>query len=338
MKNKISTKANLLYNMTYQVIALITPLLTAPYVSRVLGANGVGVYSYYHSIAIYFVYFAMLGLLNYGNRTIAKVREDKVLLNRTFSEIYTLQLITSFVVLLVYVVFTCFIVNENKLVALILIFHVISAIFDVSWLFFGLEEFKITSIRQMIIKIATLIVIFTTVKTRDDLWKYALIMSMGYLISALSLWGLVWKRVSLVRIDVHALLKHLKPCLILFIPIIATSIYRQMDKIMVGFFSGMLQVGYYENAEKMISISLGIISAFSAVFLPKISNLLSNGKRKEANYLFDMSMEFAMCIGIAIAFGLASIANEFVPFFFGEEFLASTRLLILLSVSIPFIT
>lgn len=337
MKNKTSTKANLLYNMTYQVVALITPLLTAPYVSRVLGANGVGAYSYYHSIAIYFVYFAMLGLLNYGNRTIAKVRDDKKHLNQTFSEIYTLQLITSLVVLFVYILFSFFIVKENKLIAIILIIHVISAVFDVSWLFFGLEEFKITSTMQMIIKVATFILIFLAVKNNTDLWKYAVIMSMGYLISALSLWGLVWKRVSLVRINLHDLFKHLKPCLILFIPIIATSIYRQMDKIMVGSFSGMLQVGYYENAEKMISISLGVISAFSAVFMPKISNLLSNGQRKEADYIFDMSMEFAMCLGIAIAFGLASIAKEFVPFYFGTEFVASIYLLILLSASVPFV-
>lgn len=335
---KSRTVTNLFYNMIYQVLVLVLPLVTAPYVSRVIGAAGVGTYSYYHSIALYFVYFAMLGLTNYGNRSVAKVRDDRSVLSRTFTSIYALQLTTSIIVVAAYIVFALFVTKTNKAIALILLLHVLSGVFDVSWLFFGLEEFKITSIRQMVVRLLTLVVIFIFVKERSDLWIYALIMSLGYFLSALSLWILAWKKVSWTKVEIKEIAAHLKPCLILFIPIIATSVYRQMDKIMVGIFSGMLEVGYYENAEKMISITLGVINAFSAVFMPKISNLIGNGKDKEAKELFCYSMEFAMCFGVAIAFGLISVANEFVPLFFGEEFTASIRLLQYLVISVPFIT
>ncbi len=335
---KNRTASNLFYNMLYQLMILILPLITAPYVSRVIGASGVGTYSYYHSIALYFVYFAMLGLANYGNRSIARVRDDRAVLNRSFSSIYLLQLTTSVIVICAYILFAVFLTKTNKLIAFILVLHVMSAFFDVSWLFFGLEEFKITSIRQMLVRIITLVVIFTFVKGKDDLWIYALIMSLGYFLSAFTLWIIAWRKVSWTRVEIKDVLQHVKPCLILFIPIIATSVYRQMDKIMVGSFSGMLEVGYYENAEKMISITLGVINAFSAVFMPKISNLIGRGKHEEAKKLFSHSLEFAMCFGVAIAFGLSSVAKEFVPLFFGDEFVASIRLLQFLVISVPFIT
>ena len=106
---------------------------------------------------------------------------------------------------------------------------------------------------------------------------------------------------------------------------------------MVGSFCNMKDVGYYENAEKLITISLGIISSFSAVIMPKISNLISNKNYNEASKLFDVSMEFAMCIGIAIAFGIASISDKFIPLFFGNSFISSIKLSEILSISVPFI-
>ncbi|MBR2240737.1 MAG: flippase [Clostridia bacterium] len=335
---KNSIKTNLIYNMIYQVLMLLIPLITTPYISRVIGANGVGIYSYHNSIALYFSYFAMLGILNYGNRTIAKVRDDEDEKNKKFTSIYILQILTTIFILALYIIYSMFFVNTDRTVSIIMTLYVSASLFDVSWLFFGLEEFKITSIRQIIIRIVTLILIFVFINQGTDLNKYVLIMSASNLFSALSLWLLTWKRVKLKRVSFNDVKKHFMPCLVLFIPIIATSIYRQMDKIMVGMFCNMTEVGYYESAEKLITISLGIVAAFSAVIMPKISNLIENKKDKEAKDLFNISMKFAMFIGIAIAFGISSISNEFVPLFFGDGYTPSILLSIVLSISVPFIS
>lgn len=335
---KKSLKKNLIYNTIYQITVLILPFLTAPYISRIVGAKGLGLYSYYHSIALYFVYFAMIGFANYGNRKISKNSNNQDELDETFSSIYALQLFTAVVAFIIYILFALFFVKEDKFIVWIMTFHVISSLFDVSWLFFGLQEFKITSIRQIIIKILSFVSIFLFVKNKNDLWIYTLIMSLSYFFSSFSLWILMFKKVNLKKCSVKKAFSHLKPCLILFIPIIATSIYRVMDKIMIGNFSSMVEVGYYENAEKIILISLGILNAFTAVIMPRISNLISKNKNNEAIILFNHSMEIALCIGFAIAFGISVVSSEFIPIFFGKEFTPSILISIALCVTVPFIS
>lgn len=330
-------KQNLIYNMLYQISVLILPLIAAPYISRVIGAKGLGTYSYYSSIAMYFVYFAMLGITNYANRLISKnAMKNITILNEKFSSVYYLQLITSTLSLIAYIAFIIFFVRSNKIIATIMLFHVGSAVFDVSWLFFGLQEFKITSIRQMAIKIVSFISIFIFVKTKNDLWVYTLIMSLSYFASALILWLMVWNRVSLKKSKAPEIFIHLKPCAILFIPIIASSIYRLMDKIMIGQFCDMTNVGYYENAEKLIFISSGIIGAICSVVMPKISNLIANKKEKEAQSIFDLITIFCMFLSFAIAFGIAGVSKEFIPLFFGENFINSINISVLLCISLPF--
>lgn len=333
-----NVKKNLVYNSIYQIAIMILPLITAPYISRVIGAEGVGIYSYNYSVALYFVYFATLGIVNYGNRMISKSSDNEDEKNKYFSSIYSFQVIVSCMVFLIYLLYIVFFVDTDKTIPLIMIFHVCSSIFDVSWFFFGMQEFKITSIRQLIIRIVTFLSIFIFVKNSSDLWIYTLIMSLGYFISALTLWIIVWKKVKWIKTTRKEILKHLKPCIILFIPVIATSVYRIMDKIMIGNICDMKQVGYYENAEKLILVTLGIIGAFATVIMPKISNLLANKKLVEANNLFDKSMEYSLLIGMAIAFGIASTSNEFIPIFFGEEFKPSINISIALCLTVPVIT
>ena len=337
LMKKVSTKTNLFYNMLYQILIMILPLITTPYIARVVGADGVGMYSYNESIALYFIYFSMLGVLNYGNRKIAKCsNEDEV--NKTFSSIYAFQIITSLFVSVFYIIYIFFIAKIPQLYTGIFFIYVISAFFDVSWLFFGLQEFKLTAIRQMFIRIATFVSIFVFVKTSQDLWIYMLIMCLGNLISPMILWLIMLKKIKWIRPSFKQILEHLKPNLILFIPIIATSIYRVLDKIMIGKFCNMTDVGYYEGAEKLIYISLGLIASFCSVMMPKISNLISDGKTDKSKEISEQSMKIAMCMGMAICFGIASVSNEFIPIFFGNEFKASIILSILLSFTVPIIT
>lgn len=332
-----SVKTNLLYNTIYQITVTILPLITTPYLSRVVAAKGIGIYSYYNSITTYFMYFGMLGISNYGNRSIAKTNSLEKR-NEKFSSIYYLQIITSLIVILLYFLFCVLFIKENRTIGLIFSLQVISVIFDVSWLFFGLQEFKTTALRQIFVRLVAFFSIIIFVKSPGDLWKYVVIMCFSTFFSSFILWVMAWKKVKLVRISKRDIVKHFKPVLILFIPIIATSVYRVMDIIMLGSLRTMKEVGFYENSQKLITISLGIIASFGAVMMPKISNLLSNNKIDEARKMFDKSMEFALCIGMAIAFGISSVSKEFVPIFFGKEFIPSINYSMFLSITVPFIT
>ena len=224
-----SIKKNFIYNMLYQILIMILPLITAPYLARVIGATGTGLYSYSYSIANYFVLFAMLGINNYGNRKIAQVRDDKQKLSRAFWTIYTMQFIMSLLVVFIYIMYIILFVKENQMLFIIQTFYVLSSCFDINWFFFGIEKFKLTVTRNTVIKVISVISIFLLVKTEEDLWIYTMIMALTILLTQLSIWPFLRKYVDLVKPKKEEVIKTLKPCIILFIPVIAVSIYRIMD-------------------------------------------------------------------------------------------------------------
>lgn len=337
MYKRNSTKKNLVYNMIYQITAIIIPFITAPYLSRTIGADGIGIYSYYNSISLYFGYFALLGISNYGNRLIAKEYKNLKKRNEIFSSLYYFQLIISILVSIAFTIYAMAF-STNVRVTSIFIIYVIASIFDISWLFFGMQEFKITSIRQILIRIVNFIFIFICVKSKNDINIYIFIMCFGTFLSSFSLWCIAWKRVKIVRCSIRDIFKHFKPCIILFIPIIATSVYRTMDKIMIGKFENMYEVGIYENSEKLIYITTGIISAFTAVIMPKISNYVGEKRYDEVKEIFYTSMEFAIFIGVALGAGIISISKEFIPLYFGSDFDKGIGISIGLATTVPIMT
>ena len=142
-------KKNFIYNILYQILILIIPLITMPYVSRILGADGIGIYSYTYSIAYYFMIVAMLGLNNYGNGTIAKVRDNKEELSKQFFSIYGFQVLSSLIMIILYISYIFIFDNQYKIIALIQSMYVISSMFDINWFFFGIEKFKLTITRTI---------------------------------------------------------------------------------------------------------------------------------------------------------------------------------------------
>lgn len=157
-----SVKKNFIYNTLYQLLVIIIPLITTPYLSRILGAEKTGVYSYSYTIATYFVLFIMLGLNNYGNRTISIIRDDKTKVSQEFWSIYFMQLVFGLFGVIAYVLYT--IIFSNTLITWILLLYVVSALIDINWFFFGMEQFKITVTRNTVIKIISTVMIFTFVK------------------------------------------------------------------------------------------------------------------------------------------------------------------------------
>lgn len=331
-------KKNFLYNIIYQILILIIPLITIPYVSRTLGSSGIGTYSYTYSIAYYFMMFAMLGLNNYGNRSIAKVRDDNIKLSKTFKEIYYMQIITSISMIILYFIYLIVFDVDYKNIAILQSIYVISCLFDINWFFFGIEKFKLTVTRNTIIKILSLIFIFLFVKNENDVWIYTLILSSSVLVSQLFLWPFVRRYVRNVKIKFNDFLKHFKPCLKLFLPVIAVAIYKVMDKTMIGWFSNVSEVGFYENAEKIINVPNAIIAALGTVMLPRMSNLYAKNRDEESKKVIEKSINLMMFLAFAMTFGLIGVSKNFSLIFFGEGFEKSGTIIILLSITVLFLS
>ena len=327
-------KKNLSYQTFYQILVTITPLITAPYLSRKLGADSIGIYSFTQSIVNYFTLFAMLGFINYGTRTIA-MSDSKEETRKNFVEIYYLQIISTLFVSIIYSILLL-LINNNKVYIAMQSLWIVSCFFDVTWYFFGKEKFKVTVIRNTIIKILTVIAIIFFVKSPNDLWKYIIIMGGSTLLSQLCLWIIIRKEIKLYRPNFDELKKHIKPILILFVPILAMTVFHVMDKTMLGMLSTNEQSGFYYNSDKVVNIPLGIITGIGTVMLSKISSMKKNNGKDQTIKAINISIKIIMCFGIAMAFGIAAISKEFVPVFFGEGYEECIKLIMIFSIIIIF--
>lgn len=329
-------KKNLIYNVTYQILIIILPFITAPYISRVLGAHDIGVYSYTQAFANYFYLFAMLGVMNYGNRTIAAVRDNSDVLKKTFWEIFTFQFFMGILVSVAYVFYCIYCVKEDRLIYYMQFFYVISGVFDINWLCFGLEKFKFTTIRSVLVRLGMVFAIFLFVKERSDLAVYTGILSVGNLIAAFAVWPFVLKRIGFKMPTLEGILKHLKPNLILFFPVIAVSIYHLMARLMLGGLSTEEEVGFYTYAERITQIPNTLILALNSVVMPRMANLYAKNDRYTTRNLMDKVMLFAMFMSALMAFGLAGVAPIFAPWFYGAEFTRCGLFIVLLCPIIIF--
>lgn len=333
-----SAKKNFIYNIVYQLLILIIPLIIAPYLARVVKADGVGVYSYTYSIVYYFMLFTLLGVNNYGNRSIAKIRDDNEKLSKTFFEIYALQLILGIAMFIFYMIYVFFICNKYVNIAFLQSMFIISSILDINWFFFGIEDFKKTITRNTMIKIGTVLLIFIFVKNANDLWKYTLVMSGTTCLGQLVLWSFLRKKIHFIKIKISDVVKHIKPNLVLFVPVIAVSLYKMMDKIMLGSLTNVTEVGYYENAEKIINIPMTLITALGTVMLPRISNIFAKGDFEKINKYIEKSIKFVMFMSFAMCCGLICVGYNFAQFYFGKEFQKTGLLIMLLSITLPFLS
>ena len=324
---------NFILNVTYQLLTYVFPLLTVPYTSRVLGVDNIGVYSYTYSIVYMFMLAAMLGIGNYGNREIARVRDNPDELSQVFTSIYALQVMMGTAATLIYAVYGLRFCKLYPGITQLQSIFLLSACIDVNWFYFGLEKFKMTITRNLIIKISSLLLIFLIVKNENDLWKYTLIMAGATFISQLYLFVNLPHYVKIVKVSLKEIFSHFHSVLILFIPILAFGIYRVMDKTMLGSLSSVTELGYYENAERLINIPISVINALGTVMLPYMAYMAKNGKGK-LNSIISESMNTALVLATMMAGGLILIANDAAIVIFGREFEKSSGIIIVLSITI----
>ena len=336
LTGKSEIKKNFFYNISYQILTLILPLITEPYVSRCLGADLLGLYSKTHALANYFYLFTLLGVNNYGNRAIARVRNDGLQTSRTFWEIYTFQCLISVAVFVAYVLFCLIIEQENRQIYILQAFYVLSGMFEVNWFCYGMEKFRLTTVCSTIVRLAVTAAVFLFVHDQADIGVYTVILSLSFLLSCLAVWPFVLKTVSFVKPAWVGIKRHIKPNLLLFWPVIAVSLYNIMDKVMLGWFSENSEVAFYSCAEKIVTIPVTIILALDNVVMPRMSYIFANQDEQRVRELMSSVMLFAMFVSSAMMFGLAAIAEKFAPWFYGTAFTRCGWFIVLLTPTILF--
>lgn len=318
MKKK-SIKLNYIFNTGYQVMLLASALITTPYISRVLMADGVGTISYVESIVSYFVLFATMGISTYGQREISYVQDSKYERSVIFwnTKLFTIA-ITS-IVSIVYFLFS--INNEHSLIFLIYALNLLSVVMDVTWFFQGLEEFYKIVAYNMVFRILNIVCIFLFVKGPEDLFKYALIMVMTLLLGHVALVvNLPKYLVKIKKEDIHPF-KDFKVIWALFVPTIAVQIYTVLDKTMIGVITdSAFENGYYEQAIKISRIALTLVASLGTVMLPRIGYHFQRNEMKEVKSLIYGSYRFVWFLGIPLCFGLAMVSDNLTPWFFGPGY------------------
>lgn len=315
-----SISKNYIYNVSYQLLTLITPFITTPYLSRVLGPHGIGIYSYTTSIVSYFILLSSLGIANYAQREIAYNQDNPQIQSRTFFEINLLRIILVSISLGVYYL-TIIHFPDDHLVYWIQALNIIAVLFDISWFFQGLEEFGKIVFRNFVIKVLSVVLIFVLIHNPDDLNKYIFLLGFMNILSGISIWFYLprylvkvpWKEIKIFR--------NFSIIIQLFLPQVAIQIYTVLDKTMIGAITGSpLENGYYEQAEKVVKLSLTIVTSLGTVMMPRIAYSYAHGKIDAIKEDMMRSYRFVWFLTIPMFFGFIAVSSNFVPWFFGPGY------------------
>ena len=329
-----SIKKNLGYQVLFQTIRILMPIITIPIVSNALGSKGIGISLFSGSIAEYFVLFSSLGIGIYGNREIAIVRDDPEKLTRTFSELIILKILTTGTSLIGYFVLVHLFFEGNIFIYFLQSFHILAVLFDISWFFMGLEDFKKVTLSNLSIQVLMFLSIVLFIKDYSDLYLYVFIIAFANTLSQAVIWIFARRYVRFQHIELSSLLHHLKQMWVYFIPQIAITLYSTLNQTILGVISGEVEVGIYGNAVKLSTTIVTMISTINNVMLPRMSNLFANQQLQLIKTSLSNVIHGQLFISIPAVFGLCAVISSLVPWFFGQDFLGLIQLIPIYSVVI----
>ena len=316
-----SIKRNFIYNIILNVSKVIFPLITAPYVSRVLEPDGVGLFNFANTYAGYFALFAGLGIPFYGIREIAKISEDDKAQTKFVSEVVSISAMVTALCTLLYIasIFLIPQLNENFVIFLIAAAALYITPLRIDWFFSGKEEFGYIALRSIIMKTLSVIALFVLVHDKDDLIIYVILNTLSQVLNEL------WNYIKLLRLGIRPYftlkgMQHFKPLLILFSSSVAISVYTTLDTLMLGFMTNYDEVGYYNNATHISKALVPIVTSLAAVAMPRLSKYKEDSNWGEISLLCNKSLSIVTFLCFPIAMGVMVVASTFVPLFFGELF------------------
>ena len=329
-EKNVSVKLNSLFNIFAKLIWYLAPLIISPYISRVLMPEGVGQFSYANTIAIYFTLFIEFGFCNYGTKEISIHRESKEEYSKTFWSIFCSRILLTTIALIVYssLVFG----NALSSVASTLIFvclfpFILASLFNIDFLFQGLERFKTLSFIMSFCRLCSIVAVFLFVKSPDDLYVYCLIASGVSFANVLLQWCFAWKLITKPHIKDISIWKSLRSSVVYFIPTVAISIYTMLDKTMIASIAGNTENGYYEQASKITNVATNLIFAIYPVILSRISFLTSQKDKEAIDQKFVQLAQIQGLLAFPSILGIYAVGQYFVPAFFGESFTPSISIL-----------
>lgn len=319
-----SVKVNYIFNLINTVSGLLFPLITFPYVSRVMMADGVGHVNFYSSIIGYISLLSCLGIPMYAIREIAKVRDDEALRDKTAVEIlllHTMLTILGYVGVAI-IAATVAEVQVDIPLFLILSLTIFFTAIGCEWFYQGVEDFKYITIRGLIVKIISVVLLFVLVRTKDDLYWYAGYTVFGVLGGNIFNFIRLRKYISFSRFKTKELhpLRHLLPALHIFALNLIISIYVQLNTIMLGFMSGDTSVGLFTAANKLAQMLLGVSASLGTAMLPRMSNLIANGDKEHFKQMYRKSMRFMVGMALPLMIGLIITAPILIKLFAGETY------------------
>ena len=322
---------NYIYNLMYQLLVLLVPLITAPYLARVLGSEGTGIYSYVHSMTSIICTISLLGIYNYGNRQIAYVRDNKEQISQTFWQIISARLL---ILVLGTIAYFLIILIIGKFTTMFAIYYsyLLANFIDCTWLYVGVEDMKWAVIKNSMTKILAVIGIFAFVKTKNDTALYVFIQGFTILLSNILAYTQVRRYVGKPHLDYSCIKENIVGSVSLFLPSVAATIYLQCDKIMIELLTGATnEVSFYDYAEKIVTIPLSFITVLSTVLMPRIANEFKRNNKESISSLLNGAASFSMFLAFPMTFGLMSVADKLVPWYLGEEFIPVIYAILLIS-------
>ncbi|MGG5357908.1 MULTISPECIES: oligosaccharide flippase family protein [unclassified Enterococcus] len=327
-------KKNFIYQTIYQLTSMIIPIITVPIITRVFGAHGVGVWNYVYSIVSYFILIAGLGLANYGTKEIAVVSDDLDKMSQKFWELELFNLFFVVGTTVLYLLIT-WLWLPYKLYFYLLSLALIGVAFDVSWFFLGISDFKRIAYGNVLIKIITFIFILLFIKKETDFTKYVLLQSGSMFFSQFIFVCFLRKKIKFVLPKMKQIFSHFKLAVIYFLGKISTTLFNNVNKTMLGIFSTMTMVGIYSNSLVLVLMSGGVLNSLNAVMIPYMSKLYSK-KKNEKQFLavLEQSLLFQMYLAVAMFFGIITINQSLIHWFFGPGFSLMNKVVPILALSI----
>ena len=323
-----SVKANYILNLINTGTQMLFPLITFPYACRVIEPEGIGQVNFFSSIIGYISLFTCLGIPMYAVREIARDRNDVVKMNRTAIEILLLHALLSLAGYLIVAVL-CLTVPQIKVdipLFLILSLTIFFTVIGCEWFYQGIEDFKYITIRGLIVKVVSVALLFLFVKTKDDLIYYGAYTVVGILGGNIFNFFRLRKYIHKENLIFSKLniSRHIKPVLQVFSFNVVTSVYLQLNPVLLGFFKGALAVGYFTAATKIMSVVMKLSSCLGVVMMPRTSNLIAEHKEDEFNKLIQKSYDFTIAISLPLTCGLLVAAPYIIKVLCGQEFIPAT--------------